>query len=83
MNISPELWYVIASVAAMLVVQAAHSRGIRLPLVESILDWIVRNRPAMPLPGPMRLSGSERLQPEVSQSADGTWMLHWRESKSP
>jgi hypothetical protein len=50
MNLPPETWYAIASVALTLLVSAAHSRGYRLPLLEVLLD-IVHGSPT-PTPAP-------------------------------
>jgi hypothetical protein len=51
MNLPPETWYAIASVAVTLLVSAAHRRGYRLPQLEVLLD-IVHGSPA-PAPTPM------------------------------
>ena len=40
MNLPPETWYAIASVALTLLVSAAHSRGHRLPILEVLLDIV-------------------------------------------
>jgi hypothetical protein len=51
MNLPPETWYAIASVAVTLLVSAAHRRGYRLPLLEVLLD-IVHGSPAPAHPAP-------------------------------
>jgi len=82
MTSSPEFWYVIASIAATLIVQAAHARGLRLPLVEALLDWIARSPP------PTAPTQAKSIQiavpdgqtaiPEVVADANGKWHLRWR-----
>jgi len=40
LNVPPETWYAIGSVALTLLVSAAHRRGHRLPLLELLLDAV-------------------------------------------
>ena len=48
MNWSPEIWYSIGTAAAALLVSAAHTRGIRLPIVEKVLDVLHGTQPSSP-----------------------------------
>jgi hypothetical protein len=83
MNLNQETWYAIGGVIATLVIQIAHARGLRLPVVEWIFDWMVR-------PGTRKQAAPNvlikappgtALSPEIVPMSDGSWVLQWTERR--